>query len=64
RILLKDIFIKLHNLLLKCDQLHYQTSLYPVGHFDLDRSKLPKISFMKSLEDSIICHKNKDHETA
>ncbi|RIB00183.1 hypothetical protein C2G38_2159664 [Gigaspora rosea] len=33
------------------DQLHYQTSLYPDGHFDLDGSKS---SLMKSLEDSIL----------
>ncbi|CAG8838331.1 45813_t:CDS:2, partial [Gigaspora margarita] len=61
RILLADIFKKLHSLSLKCDQPHYQTSLYPDGHFDLDGSKSP---LMKSLEDGIGYHKNQDYETA
>ncbi|CAG8822079.1 28037_t:CDS:2, partial [Gigaspora margarita] len=64
RILFANIFKKLHSLSLKCDQPHYQTSLYPDGHFDLDGSKLPKMSLIKSLEDGIGYHKIRDYETA
>ncbi|CAG8554937.1 41354_t:CDS:2 [Gigaspora margarita] len=56
RILLKNIFQKLHNLSLKCDQPHYQASLYSDSHLDLDSSKSPEISLMKSLEDDIACY--------
>ncbi|CAG8492400.1 11671_t:CDS:2 [Dentiscutata erythropus] len=44
RILLVDIFNKLYNLSLKCDEPHYQTSLYPDGHLDLDGSKFNQLS--------------------
>ncbi|CAG8807552.1 8732_t:CDS:1, partial [Gigaspora rosea] len=64
RILLADMFKKLHNLSLTCDQPHYQTSLYPDGYFDLDGSKSPEVSLIKSLEDGIVYHKNKAYETA
>ncbi|CAG8524695.1 9003_t:CDS:2 [Gigaspora margarita] len=64
RILLVDIFNKLYNLSVKCDEPHYQTSLYPDGHLDLDGSKFNKQLSVRPLVDGVACHKNKDYETA
>ncbi|CAG8796144.1 44812_t:CDS:2 [Gigaspora margarita] len=75
RIRLAEIFLKLEKLSLNCTQPCYRTSLYPDGYLDLDGSKLnkqlsitesnkPFITEIKSLEEGIAAHKNKDYEKA